>query len=153
MSIHRISGYPEYAVTSGGHVMSMRFGKLRVLKPATSRKGYQLVALWKEKRQKTFPIHRLVLETFCRPRQGHEVCMHLDGNPTNNSLYNLRWGTPKENSQQMVKDGNGPKSRFTKEEFELMRILPGTNAEVARLFGVDPSYISHIRAGRKGRAR
>jgi hypothetical protein len=33
------------------------------------------------------------------------VCRHLDGNPINNRLENLRWGTHKENKADAIKHG------------------------------------------------
>lgn len=33
------------------------------------------------------------------------MCRHLDGDPTNNRPENLRWGTPKENSDDMLRHG------------------------------------------------
>lgn len=42
-------------------------------------------------------VHRLVLETFVGPCPEGMECRHLDGNPANNRLENLCWGTPTEN--------------------------------------------------------
>lgn len=33
------------------------------------------------------------------------MCRHLDGNPSNNRPENLRWGTAKENSDDMIRHG------------------------------------------------
>lgn len=41
---------------------------------------------------------QLVLETFVGLRPEGKECCHRDGNPTNNHLENLYWGTSKENS-------------------------------------------------------
>ena len=44
-------------------------------------------------------VHRLVLMAFVGlPGDGQE-CRHLDGNPANNELVNLAWGTHKENEK------------------------------------------------------
>lgn len=50
-------------------------------------------------------VHRLVLEAFIGPcPHGHE-CRHLDGNPGNNRLDNLAWGTPTENGEDKFRHG------------------------------------------------
>lgn len=54
-------------------------------------------------------IHRLVLKTFDRlPRKGEE-CRHLDGNPFNNHISNLKWGTTKDNCYDKLKHGTFPR--------------------------------------------
>lgn len=53
-------------------------------------------------------IHRLVLEAFVGPcPPGLEGC-HNDGNPTNNCISNLRWGTPASNAADRIKHGHAP---------------------------------------------
>ncbi len=56
---------------------------------------------------KTLKVHHLVLEAFVETRPKDTVCRHLDGNPENNHYLNLRWGTYKENAQDMINHGNG----------------------------------------------
>lgn len=50
-------------------------------------------------------IHRLVLIAFTgHVPEGMEVC-HTDGNPANNHLSNLRWGTRGDNLRDRVRHG------------------------------------------------
>lgn len=50
-------------------------------------------------------VHRLVLEAFVGPcPEGMEGC-HGDGDPTNNSLGNLRWDTATSNQLDKVRHG------------------------------------------------
>lgn len=50
-------------------------------------------------------VHVLVLEAFVSPRpSGMDGC-HIDGNPENNALPNLRWATHKDNMKDMVLHG------------------------------------------------
>jgi hypothetical protein len=51
-------------------------------------------------------VHRLVARAFLGPpvEKGMEVC-HWDGNPTNNSLSNLRWDTRSGNKLDEVRHG------------------------------------------------
>ena len=50
-------------------------------------------------------VHHLVLEAFVGPRpEGYECC-HKDGNPMNNNLPNLYWGTPAQNDADQSRHG------------------------------------------------
>lgn len=100
-----IKDYPNYAVTKDGRVKV----KLRIdsqqrkagnhwLKPATSKRGYPVVTLSKNNNKKTFCLHTLVLNAYVGKRSVKKECRHLDGNPQNNNLNNLCWGTSQENS-------------------------------------------------------
>lgn len=79
-----------------------------ILKKKLTRTGYHIVTLWDTPKPKHFFVHRLVLEAFDRPRSEHEVCRHLDDNPLNNCLSNLKWGTPSENNYDAVRNGVHP---------------------------------------------
>ena len=50
-------------------------------------------------------VHRLVLLAFVGPPPSGSECRHLDRNPANNMLLNLRWGTKKENADDKVLHG------------------------------------------------
>ena len=84
---------------------SFRKSAVRVLKPAVMPAGHLQVALSVNGQQKSFCVHRLVAITFLgAPPPGHEVC-HDDGNPANNVLSNLRWGTRGDNIRDSVRHG------------------------------------------------
>lgn len=69
----------------------------KLLSPEVTHKGYLRVGLTGEGKTKKHSIHRLVLCAFVgQCPEGHEGC-HDDGNPANNALINLRWGTPAAN--------------------------------------------------------
>ena len=56
------------------------------------------VDLCKDGKRKRYYVHRLVAETFLTKIPGKEFVDHIDGNPSNNVYTNLRYCTPKENS-------------------------------------------------------
>jgi hypothetical protein len=89
-----------YAVSTWGRVFSLRRDKW--LKPVTSKQGYQVVVLGG---RKPFWVHRLVLTAFRGPRPEGQQCRHLDGNPANNMLSNLRWGTREEDFADRLRYG------------------------------------------------
>ena len=56
-------------------------------------------------------VHRLVLEAFVGPCPPGMETRHLNGNPKDNRLVNLAWGTPSENSQDTKDHGHVPVRR------------------------------------------
>ena len=56
-------------------------------------------------------VHRLVAEMFCDNPENYPIVIHLDNDRRNNKASNLKWGTLKMNSQQMIKEGRGNKSK------------------------------------------
>ena len=79
--------------------------KIRALR-ALHTTGYLMVDLYAHDQRKTSYVHRLVLETFVGAcPAGMEAC-HNNGNPADNRLENLRWDTPRQNNQDIIKHGN-----------------------------------------------
>lgn len=113
-----LPGFEGIFVSDEGSVWSNRSGRLRKLKTHQRRDGnhYVIVILRKERGSKSKPrncyVHRLVLETFVGPCPEGMQCRHLDGNPANNLLSNICWGTPGENAAD--KERHGTKVRGSK---------------------------------------
>ena len=101
-----IRGYEgSYEVSNLGRVRSLdrnSYGKRGLCKksrgvmlsPAEKNKqGHSFVCLFNAGERKMMGVHRLVLVAF----SGHDgvglECRHLDGNPRNNNIDNLKWGT------------------------------------------------------------
>lgn len=106
-----IPGFPGYKVGNDGTVWSCvikgskksRLGdQWRQLRITKQGGGYGKVYLG---RRKNKWVHRLVLEAFVGMRPDGMECCHNDGDPTNNHVSNLRWGTPKENNGDKVMHG------------------------------------------------
>lgn len=110
-AIKKIPGFPEYSITRDGHVWSHIRKDSRghqwggVWMAPMKNKKYLFVNLSREGKHHHRLIHRLVLETyigFCPP---NKECRHLDGNPKNNALFNLSWGSRRENVQDAIQHG------------------------------------------------
>lgn len=102
-----IDGYNGlYQVSNLGNVKSIeRFRtngkgwfiqKPRILKTG-KRNGYLIVNLCKDGVVKTFKVHRLVATHFIPNPENKPEIDHIDINPLNNRVENLRWVTHKEN--------------------------------------------------------
>lgn len=97
-----IKDYPMYEVSTEGRVRSNNNPKNpKLLKQGTNIGGYKTVALVKEKnsgKSYTKQVHRLVAEAFIPNLEGKPFIDHIDTNPENNNVTNLRWCTTEENS-------------------------------------------------------
>lgn len=78
----------------------------RVLATHPMEKGHRRITLNKLGRLRTFTVHSLVLEAFVGPRPEGAVCRHLNGDPADNRVENLRWGTGSENQYDAVRHGS-----------------------------------------------
>lgn len=91
----------------------------RILKGSKAKNGYLHVPLRKDKIQYSNSVHRLIAETFI-PNPENKPCIdHIDGNRYNNSVYNLRWCTQKENCNNPIsrkRYSEAQKGRITTEE-------------------------------------
>ena len=56
-------------------------------------------------------VHQLVMEAFVGPRPAGMDTRHLDGNPANNALANLAYGTPSENARDRRRHGTDANAR------------------------------------------
>jgi len=96
------------------------------------------------------PVHQLVARTFLGAcPQGHEV-LHNNGNPKDNRVENLRYGTRTENILDVYKNG-GIWRKLSIEDVEGIRfgLFCGiTGKELSEIYRVSPQTISNIKCGR-----
>ena len=110
-------GYKGYEVSDLGRVRSLdrlistsvgkgyRRIQGRILSPWTHYFGYKVVRLAADGKYVTWYVHALVLTAFRGSCPDGMVCRHLDGDPANNCLNNLCWGTQSENLLDEVRHG------------------------------------------------
>ena len=79
--------YEEYQASNFGKIRSLKYGKVRILKPRKDSCGYLQVDLYKDGKHKHYSVHRLVWEAFVgKIPDGYEV-NHIDEDKTNNFLF------------------------------------------------------------------
>lgn len=93
----------QYEASSIGRIRN-RAGKVRRAN-RNSKTGYFQIGLRYGGVDRSLYVHSLVLEAFVGPRPEHAVTRHLNGNPADNRLENLAWGTPSENARDRVRHG------------------------------------------------
>jgi len=146
-----IPDFPGYFVNRLGEVLSTRRG-VRFKKPTISRTGYERVSLQiGGSKDKHKHVHALVLEAFVGPcPEGHEI-RHKNGNPVDNRLENLSYGTPLENAADKQAHGttsrgeDRPLAKLTEADVVAIRADPRPLKVIAEEYGTTKSNISQIR--------
>ena len=90
-----IENYETYSVSTFGRVRNDTTGKF--LKGGKGSNRYTNVNLCKKGERKMHYVHRLVAIAFIPNPENKDCVDHRDGNPTNNTLVNLRWASRSEN--------------------------------------------------------
>jgi hypothetical protein len=149
-----------YSVSSHGRIRRDKGGARcrsgRILKSA-NQNGYRFVGLYRDGIGISFYVHRLVLEAFVGPCPPKHECRHFpDSDRTNNRLENLSWGTRIENTADKYIHGTAlaahsethPSAKLTNAEVRQIReelASGGSDAVLARRYGIDPSCINNIK--------
>jgi hypothetical protein len=128
--------------------------KSKIMSFWTNKKGYRVVTLKRGPTQ----IQPLILAAFVGPRPEGLQARHLDGNPGNNRLSNLKYGTAKENGEDKVRHGTSRQgthheyAAFTEEQVvEIRRLYRETGMDgnaIAEMFGSHGATILDVVTGR-----
>lgn len=138
-----IPGFPGHAITKNGRVWSKprldsRGNHLpgKWLKPFSMSSGHLQVTLWKNAVNYKYLVHRLVLEAFVGPCPEGMECRHLDDDPINNKLENLRWGTRSENMYDSVRNGKHARVRNCGEKAGMSKLRESDISVIRYLWNV-----------------
>jgi hypothetical protein len=144
----RIPGAETHEVSSSGRVRNWLTGKHLSL--GRHKDGYAKARIG----GRDFLVRRLVLEAFVGPCPIGLECRHLNGDPADNRLHNLTWGTRNQNAQDMHRHGtattgskNGNSRLLEWQVHEIRaRYATGwhTQRGLARAFGVSQRTIWNI---------
>lgn len=160
----KILGYENYEVSNFGRIKSLekidfmhrnnsyRTRKEKIMRNGISN-GYKSVSLYKNKKPKTFTIHRLVLSSFIENKNNKREVNHIDGNKHNNNLENLEWCSSSENSIHAIKNGlqiakKGEQQYNSKlKDFEIIEIRNSdlTLNELSKIYNISTSVICSVK--------
>lgn len=115
-----IPNFTEYGVTYHGRVWSRKWN--RFLKPSLQAGGYLFVRICNDQgKKKTLRLHQIVMLAFVGPVPPEHMIRHLDGNPKNNHIDNLKYGTAQENVNDKKLHGTHRARKLTKQEIKEIR--------------------------------
>lgn len=138
----------EYAVKKWGTKYT-RVLKGKILKIIPKSDGYSQVNLGLNNPQL---VHSIVLTAFVGPMLPDQECRHLNGIKSKNELTNLKWGTPKENSDDAILHGTKPRgektgnSKLKEHDVIEARSSKESASKVAARLGVVKSTVLRIRS-------
>lgn len=116
----------------------------KVLSPKTLNGGHLTVRL---PQKEGALVHRLVLTAFEGPCPQDFEARHLNGNPSDNRLENLSWGSRASNNVDRSRHGSNKLVPSQVQEVRA-RLHKETHRALAEEFGVSVSTIAHIKSGR-----
>ena len=126
-----VPGNERYLVSDSGEIQGPSGKCLRPMQ----HKGHLYVFMQRKKKY----VHRAVLEAFSGMCPAGMECRHLDGNPVNNDVSNLVWGTRYENAQDTKRHGHshvGERSGTAKlTERQVLEIRQRIGRETIRALG------------------
>lgn len=159
-------GFPGYRVGTDGSLLSAwttgrkaRIGDVwKVRKLSSGPAGHPSATLYRDRKHVTVLVHALVLEAFRGPcPKGYECC-HEDGNPKNNSIDNISWGTRQKNMMDRRRHGvdnrgsrNGRSVLTEGDVYALRFLLDRCNMSqraAGVIFGITQMGVSDIANGR-----
>ena len=149
-----VPGWLGFTVSSEGRLVGPSGQRL---KPSVSKDGHLYVVRRSLGRTRKLWIHRAVLLAFVGEcPYGHES-RHLDGDPGNNRIGNLTWGTRLENMRDKQRHGterhgeDKPGARLTVADARAIRADHRSSRVVAAEYGVSHTAVLRIRRGHRWR--
>ena len=126
--------------------------KARILNGTPDKDGYLRVHVGVRKKKFTLGIATAVLLSFVGPPpdEGMECC-HENGNPADNRLSNLRWGTHHSNNQDRVRQGtyskgvDHPMSLLTENVVIAIYASKEKGSVIAATLNISQTTVSRIR--------
>jgi hypothetical protein len=97
-----VKSYDKIVEVNGGY--RLHKGKTKCIYVEKSRMQYHSISLSDKGINKSYRIHRLVAKTFISNPNNYPNVLHNDNDTSNNCVSNLRWGTQKDNLQQMSRE-------------------------------------------------
>ena len=140
----------RYEASSLGRIRHRKFKRILADCPS-GRTPYRQVTIYNGGRNVHVLVHRAVLEAFVGACPTGCESRHLNGDPADNRLLNLAWGTKQENESDRLRHGRivrgerSPSAKLTDEKVREIRASQKTQRALAAEYGVSQSVIGVIR--------
>jgi hypothetical protein len=164
-----IPDFPGYRAGSNGSIWScLKYGKRKddkfsghwkKLKQTLEPRGRPTVGLYNKGKCKRFISSHIIALLFLGPRPNGLLVLHKNGDQTDNRATNLKYGTHKENTKDMIRHGTGVrgdwhpiaklneiKVREIKEKLKFPK--RGLINKLSKEYDIDGAVISRIRDGK-----
>ena len=150
-----VPGYPEYRASTEGRIMGPR----KMLKPNQRTFGrpfgdYVSVRL----NGHQVYVHQVIARTFLGPQESGVQVRHRNGDPTDNRLCNVEYGTGVDNWSDKREHGRATvgeyqgRAKLTEDAVRIIRMSPsGSDAALADRFGVARITVQQARIRRTWR--
>jgi hypothetical protein len=127
----------NYQVSTHGNIKSK---KCPMMKQASlsNDKRRKIISLTIKNKQKTFLVYRLVAEVFIPNPTGLSDVDHIDGNPSNNHLCNLRWLSQVDNNRH----SNCIKVEQWDKDYTALIKVWTSGSDVEKVLGINAENIS-----------
>ena len=153
----------DYIVSENGIIFNTKTCEIKKSRDNVKGKDrHQRVSI----KNKSYYLSRIVAEAFVpnpRPKK-YKLVRHLDDDPYNNHYTNLKWGTPKQNTRDAIRnkrivydehrkyakgDLHGNRVLDSKKVKKIIKLLNKSTPlkEISDKFGVDIDVVRHIYKG------
>lgn len=121
----------------------------RILRPGRYCKAGHLSVILGRRAPGT-PVHQLVMKTFVGPAPAGQEIRHLNGDPKDNRLKNLKYGTRTENILDVYRQGKAWRTLTAADVKDIRQALAAgeSQSNIARRYCVSRSCIHSIKIGR-----
>ena len=139
-----------YEASSMGNIR--RVGAKKALAKTINKDGYVSHVFSVNNKRHNILAHKTIALTFKGPCPKGQVTRHKNGIRTDNVETNLHYGTPADNSTDMVRHGTQAKgvtctrSKLTEQDVLAIRASNEPHQVIAERFGVTQGNISQIRS-------
>ena len=141
-----IPGFEDYHVSNLGNVISYKRKTPRRIKPQKWNRDYRMLVIYRDGKPHWRLLHVCVMLAFVGPCPEEQCVRHLDGDPSNNVLTNLAYGTLADNQQDRIGHGTyGMKLNVRK-----VKVIRGLHKcgfkikRIAEIFGINRLNVRRI---------
>ena len=139
----------KYYVSNTGKVKSYKQSKAgKLLKPSKKKDGGHLRVILRVSGKSIYSeIQTLVARAFIGEQLPGMVVRHLDGNPENNDVTNLKYGTPAENHEDAANHGRKKGRQLAQPQINLILLLREVGyeaGELANMFNISKDLVYKV---------